>query len=106
MLNLPTGLSPEQATSLIVNCDQAFFNGQAISNRTKHIKKCAQCNVRFASQAYNYCPTCVMNNARKIDLHGEEETQVKKYKPEWTQTQRYIIAAAIILFGFIIHSLL
>jgi hypothetical protein len=56
-MNLPDGISVNDAKALIVNAEQSIFDGRAVTNRKLVWKQCKTCYVKYSPNQAT-CPKC------------------------------------------------
>jgi len=83
-MEYPNSYSIKEANSLILGAEKAIFNGVTRRNHKKvpgaYLKRCKTCGVQFNTTNFNYCPICVIRNAKIIDLQKKETKPKRDYK--------------------------
>lgn len=74
-------LSLAQAKELIETSNDHLLTGTAKSGRKKRpIKSCPECGVKFATNAFDYCPMCVIRNAESVEIQDEDTFMARRQR--------------------------
>jgi hypothetical protein len=102
-MEYPPSLSPKQASKLIVDAEHRIAEGIAKSGRIPNpIKSCKHCGVKFATQRFNYCPICAVNNAQQIELQDNDMPALTLWHKLKEKTYDILSDAMMYILGLLV----